>query len=59
MTVAALLALAGATALLIVSLFQGDGGLTFIWLSLAADALALTLLVLALRKRFPPATRRR
>jgi hypothetical protein len=51
---AALLALAGAMALLLVSLFQRDG-LTFIWLSLAADAVAITLLVLALRKRFPPA----
>ena len=59
MAVAALLALAGAIALLIVSLFQGDDGRALIWLSLAADALSITLLVLALRKRFPPATRRR
>ncbi len=55
MAAAALLALAGAMALLVISLFQSDDGRTFIWLSLAADAVAITLLVLALRKRFPPA----
>ena len=58
MAAAALLALAGAMALLVLSLFQGDG-LTFILLSLAADAVAITLLVIGLRrrKRFPPAAR--
>jgi hypothetical protein len=46
----ALLALATAVGLLVVSLFRADG-LVFVWASLGADAVALTLLVAALRRR--------
>jgi hypothetical protein len=50
----ALLALAAAMALLVASLFDGDGH-ALVWASLAADAVALSLLVAAVRRRRPPA----
>jgi hypothetical protein len=46
----ALLALALAMGLLVASLFRADG-LSLVWASLATDAVALTLLVTALRRR--------
>jgi hypothetical protein len=51
--VGALLALAAAMGLLVGSLFSTDG-LVLVWASLAADAVALTLLVAGLRRRRPP-----
>jgi hypothetical protein len=48
----ALLALAAAMALLIASLFTADGS-GLVWASLAADALAVALLVAAVRRRRP------
>jgi len=50
MVVGALLAMAIAIVLLVVSLFRPDG-LTFVVWSLVADAAAVTLLVAALRRR--------
>jgi hypothetical protein len=50
MVVGALLAMAVAIALLVASLFCADGLLLVLW-SLAADAVAVTLLVGALRRR--------
>ena len=50
MVAAALLALALAMGLLVVSLFRADG-LALVWASLAADAVAVALLVTALRRR--------
>ena len=50
MVAAALLALALALGLLVASLFSADG-LGLVWASLAADAVAVTLLVTALRRR--------
>ncbi len=50
MVAAALLALLAAIVLLGVSLVRPDG-LAFVWLSVAADALAVTLLVWALGRR--------
>jgi hypothetical protein len=50
MVVGALLAMAVAIALLVASLFRADGLVLVLW-SLAADAVALTLLVGALRRR--------
>jgi hypothetical protein len=47
---AALLALALSLGLLVVSLFRADG-VGLVWASLASDAVALTLLVTALRRR--------
>ena len=52
MTAGALAALAASIALLIGSLFTEDG-LRLVWLSVLADALAITLLSLALAKRRP------
>ena len=52
MVAAALLALAVAMALLFWSLLSADG-LVLVWASLAADAVAVTLLVAALRRRRP------
>jgi hypothetical protein len=49
----ALLALALSLGLLVASLFRADG-LGFVWASLAADLVALTLLVTALRRRRSP-----
>jgi len=49
----AVLAMLSAIALLAVSLFRPDG-LTFVWWSLAADAVAVTLLVRALARRGAP-----
>jgi len=49
----ALLALAVAMGLLVASLFRSDG-LGLVWASLAADLVALTLLVTALRRRRNP-----
>jgi hypothetical protein len=46
----ALLALAAAMSLLIVSLFRSDG-LGLVWASLAVDVVAVALLVTALRRR--------
>jgi hypothetical protein len=46
----ALLALALAMGLLVVSLFRSDGA-GLVWASLAVDLVALTLLVTALRRR--------
>jgi hypothetical protein len=46
----ALLALAVAMSLLVASLFRADG-LGLVWASLAVDAVAVTLLVTALRRR--------
>jgi hypothetical protein len=46
----ALLALAVAMALLVASLFRADG-LGLVWASLAVDAIAVTLLTTALRRR--------
>jgi hypothetical protein len=48
----ALLSLATAMGLLAVSMFRADG-LALVWASLAADAVALTLLVAALQRRRP------
>jgi hypothetical protein len=48
----ALAALAVAMALLVGSLFSTDG-LLLVWASLAADAVAVTMLVAALRRRRP------
>jgi hypothetical protein len=48
----ALLALFVAVGLLAASLFSAQG-LLLAWLSVAADALALTLLIVALRRRRP------
>ena len=50
MVAAALLALALALGLLVASLFRADG-LGLVWASLAADAVAVALLVAALRRR--------
>jgi hypothetical protein len=50
--VGALLALAAALALLVASLLRSDG-LVFVWASLAADAVAVSLLVAAVRRRRP------
>jgi hypothetical protein len=49
----ALLALALSLGLLVVSLFRADG-LGLVWVSLALDLVALTLLVTALRRRRAP-----
>jgi hypothetical protein len=49
----ALLALAAAMGLLVASLFSADG-LGLVWASLACDAVALTLLVAAVRRRSAP-----
>jgi hypothetical protein len=48
--VGALLALAVAMGLLVASLFRADG-LGLVWASLAVDAIAVTLLVTAIRRR--------
>jgi hypothetical protein len=48
----ALLALLAAVGLLVASLFSAQG-LLLAWLSVAADALALLLLVVSLRRRRP------
>ena len=53
MVAAALLALALALGLLVASLFRADG-LGLVRASLAADAVAVTLLVTALRRRRAP-----
>ena len=50
MVAGALLALAAAMGLLIVSLFRSDG-LGLVWASLAVDVVAVALLVTALRRR--------
>ena len=50
MIAGALLALATAMGLLIVSLFRSDG-LGLVWASLAVDLVAVALLVTALRRR--------
>ena len=50
MVAAALLALALAMGLLVVSLFRADG-LGLVWASLAVDVVAVALLVTALRRR--------
>jgi hypothetical protein len=50
----ALVALAVAVALLVVSLFRADG-LVLVWCSLAVDAVAAALLVAGLRRRRPGA----
>ena len=50
MVAGALLALAAAMGLLIVSLFHSDG-LGLVWASLAVDLVAVALLVTALRRR--------
>jgi hypothetical protein len=50
MVAGALLALALSLGLLVASLFRADG-LSFVWASLATDAVAVTLLVTALRRR--------
>lgn len=50
MIVAAVLAMAVAIGLLAMSLFRADG-LAFVWWSLAADAVAVVLLVRALVRR--------
>jgi hypothetical protein len=48
--VAALFAMGAAIGLLVLSLFRADG-LAFVWWSLAADAVAVTLVVRALARR--------
>jgi hypothetical protein len=50
MVAGALLALALSLGLLVASLFRADG-LSLVWASLAVDAVAVTLLVTALRRR--------
>ncbi|HZA81317.1 MAG TPA: hypothetical protein VFC13_07580 [Actinomycetes bacterium] len=50
MVAGALVALAVAMGLLVASLFRADG-LSLVWASLAVDAVAVTLLVTALRRR--------
>ena len=50
MVAGALLALALSLGLLVASLFRADG-LSLVWASLATDAVAVTLLVTALRRR--------
>lgn len=50
MVAGALLCLAVAMGLLVASLFSVDG-VGFVWASLAVDAVAVTLLVTALRRR--------
>ena len=53
MVAGALLALALSLGLLVASLFRADG-LGLVWVSLALDLVALTLLVTALRRRRAP-----